>query len=193
MSRPARTLLGFALCVVALALEVSALSLLPLPWATPDLMLVVVVALALCYGEFYGMVYGFCVGIAFDIVPPAADPIGSSAFVLCLVGYLAGAFRRPAQRTVVQPLMLVGALSCLSVLLHIGIAMLVGDHTPLGSSWWHVLLGAAGYDMFLSPFVVPAVLALARRVDRRRLDPNSLNATRLGDRRTEADDSLLVR
>lgn len=193
MPRPVRALLGFVLGLVALALQVSALSLLPLPWATPDLLLVVVAALAFGYGEFYGLLFGFCAGLAFDIVPPASGAIGRTAFVLCLVGYLAGVFRRLAQRSAIKPVLLVGVLSAIGVLVDVGVNILVGDHMPLGSAWWHAVLGAAGYDMLLSPFVLPLVLALVRRVDRRRLDPNSVDPARLGDSRIEPDDTLLVR
>jgi len=78
---------------VALALQVTLFARLPLPGATPDLVLLVVVGLALSHGPAFGLVLGFAAGLASDLVPPADHEIGRWAFVLTLLGYLAGSAR----------------------------------------------------------------------------------------------------
>jgi rod shape-determining protein MreD len=189
-----RYLLAAGLVLVALALQVSALPLLRLPWATPDLLLVVVVSLALAYDEFTGMIVGFAAGFALDVVPPADHAIGRTAFVLCLVGYLAGRYRRLAQRSAIKPVLLVGLLSVLSVLLQVGLSLLIGDRAPHTEALWPIVVGAAGYAMLLSPFVMPAVLGITRWLDRRRVARGALDPSRLrGAAGVEQDDSVLVR
>ena len=71
-------------------MQVTLMSRLPLPGATPDLLLLVVVALALAHGPGFGLVCGFAAGLAADLVPPADHEVGRWALVLTLVGYLAG-------------------------------------------------------------------------------------------------------
>jgi len=89
----ARVLLAAALVLAALAVQVAMLSRLPLPGATPDLVLLVVVALALAHGSTFGLMTGFLAGLATDLVPPAEHEVGRWAFVLTVLGYLAGLAR----------------------------------------------------------------------------------------------------
>ena len=116
----ARTALAVALVTVALALQVTLFSRLPLPGATPDVLLLVVVALALAYGPGFGLVCGFAAGLAADLVPPADHEVGRWALVLTLVGYLAGLGRDSSRRSAFVPLVVVAVAGGGAVLLYAG-------------------------------------------------------------------------
>jgi rod shape-determining protein MreD len=91
-----RVLFAVVLLVVALAVQVSVLARLPLPGATPDLVLLAVVALALAHGPGFGLVAGFAAGLGSDLVPPADHAVGRWALVLTLARHLACGDRDPA-------------------------------------------------------------------------------------------------
>ena len=94
----ARVLTYGALVATALMLQLSVLDVLPLPGGiAPDLVLLVVVAIALTSGPLFGLVTGFAAGLALDLAPPASHAIGAYALVFCLIGYVCG--RRPARST----------------------------------------------------------------------------------------------
>ncbi|MCA2229884.1 MULTISPECIES: rod shape-determining protein MreD [Nonomuraea] len=80
------------LCVLAaVLLQVMLINRLPLPaGGAPDVVLLVVVAMALLRGPAAGAIIGFCAGLLVDIVPPTAHLVGQYAFVFALVGYVAG-------------------------------------------------------------------------------------------------------
>jgi rod shape-determining protein MreD len=162
-----RILLSTALVVVALVLQVSVLARLHLPGAVPDLLLLTVVGLALVYGHVGGSLIGFGAGLLADLAPPADHAAGRYALVLCVIGYLAG-LARPGNgrlKSVTKPMLVVVAAALGSTLLYAGVGALVGDtaarHVGLGG----LLFTAALYDLLLAPFVVPAIMALARRAE----------------------------
>ena len=160
-----RVAVAVALVVVALALQVTLLSRLPLPGATPDLVLLVVVGLALSHGPRFGLVLGFCAGLASDLVPPADHEIGRWAFVLTLVGYLAGATRDETRRSAFAPLAVVAAAGAGSVLLYAGMGALMDDTNVTWAAVTRLLPTAVLYDVVLSAFAIPAVFAVVRRTE----------------------------
>ncbi len=162
---PARVLLAALLVLVALAVQVTLLSRLPLPGATPDLVLLVVVSLALAHGPGFGLGVGFAAGLAADLVPPADHEVGRWALVLTLIGYLAGAARGETRRSAFVPLAVVAAAGAGSVLLYAGLGALMDDPNITAGAVVDLLPTAVLYDVVLSAFVVPAVLGLARRVE----------------------------
>jgi rod shape-determining protein MreD len=153
------------LLIVALALQTSVVSRLDLPGATPDLVLLVVVSLALADGPLTGVVAGFAAGIALDLVPPADHAVGRYAFVLTLVGYLAGLAQDEAERSVVMPFVVVAAAAAGATALYAGIGALFSDFGVDGRTLVGLLPTAVLYDVLLAPFVVPAVRALVRRAE----------------------------
>ena len=164
MSAP-RVALTAVLVVVALALQVTVLSRLPLPGATPDLVLLVVVATALSGGPTVGLLTGFAAGLALDLVPPADHEVGRWAFVLTIVGYLSGLARAESRRSAFVPLVVVAAAAVGSVLLYAGLGALLDDPNVTWSAVTRLLPTAVVYDVVLSAFAVPAVLALSRRLE----------------------------
>jgi rod shape-determining protein MreD len=185
--------LAALLCLLALALQVSALPMLRLPWATPDLLLIVVVAVGLGYDEFTGMLAGFAAGFMLDIVPPADHAIGRTALVLCLTGYLAGRYRRRARRSAVRTLLLVAALVVFSVLVQTGLSFVVGDQAANTRTLVRLLAADVGYTVLLAAFVMPAALAMVRWLDRRPVERNALEASVLrSSTGIDQDESVLV-
>ncbi|MFJ7997630.1 rod shape-determining protein MreD [Streptomyces sp. NPDC096310] len=162
-----RILLSVTLVVVALVVQVSVLARLQLPGAVPDLMLLVVLALAFVYGHVGGALIGFGAGLLSDLAPPADHAAGRYALVLCVIGYAAGLVRpeKGQLRSALGPMTAVVAAAICSTLLYAGVGALVGDtaarHVGLGG----LILTAVLYDLLLAPFVVPLVMALARRAD----------------------------
>ncbi|MFF7632148.1 rod shape-determining protein MreD [Kitasatospora sp. NPDC008050] len=162
-----RALLSAVLVLLALLLQVSVLGRLQLPGATPDLLLLVVVGLGLVFGPSGGCLTGFSAGLLADLAPPSDHAIGRYALVLCLIGYAAGLLRaepgRP--RSVLVPLLVVAGAAVVSTVLYAAVGALVGDtaarHVGLPSLMGTALL----YDLLLAPFVVPAVMLLARWAD----------------------------
>ena len=164
MSAP-RVGLTAALVVVAIAVQVTFLARLPLPGATPDLVLLVVVATALAAGPTVGLMTGFAAGLAVDLVPPADHEVGRWAFVLTLVGYLAGLAQAETRRSAFVPLAVVAAAALGSVLLYAGLGALLDDPDVTWSAATRLLPTAVVYDVVLSAFAVPAVLALSSRLE----------------------------
>ena len=163
MSAPRVALTG-VLVMVAIALQVTFLSRLPLPGATPDLVLLVVVATALSGGPTVGLLTGFAAGLALDLVPPADHEVGRWALVLTVVGYLSGLAQAESRRSAFVPLVVVAAAAVGSILLYAGVGALLDDPNVTWSAVTDLLPTALVYDVVLSAFAVPAVLALSRRV-----------------------------
>ncbi|MGW2723969.1 rod shape-determining protein MreD [Streptomyces sp. NPDC001492] len=162
-----RILLSSALVVVALVVQVSVLARLHLPGAVPDLLLLTVLGLALVYGHVGGALVGFGAGLLADLAPPADHAAGRYALVLCVIGYLAGLARPENGRlkSATGPMLVVVAAAIGSTLLYAGVGALVGDTAARHVGLVSLLFSAALYDLLLAPFVVPGIMALARRAD----------------------------
>lgn len=162
-----RMLLSVTLVVVALVVQVSVLARLQLPGAVPDLLLLVVVALALVYGHTSGALIGFGAGLLADIAPPADHAAGRYALVLCVIGYLAG-LAKPDHgqlRTALGPMVVVVGAAVTTTLLYAGVGALVGDTAARHVGLTNLVVTSAIYDLLLAPFTVPLIMALARRAE----------------------------
>jgi rod shape-determining protein MreD len=159
-----RLLLSFLLLLAALVLQLTVLDRLPLPGGVaPDLVLLVVVALALSSGPMPGMITGFCAGLALDVAPPSTHLIGMYALVFCLVGYFCGLIAADLESTVLLPLAASAAGAAGGAALYAGLGILFGDPDVTGLAVRHVLPETIIYDVLLSPFVLYGV-ALASRL-----------------------------
>jgi rod shape-determining protein MreD len=160
----ARAGLSAALLATALLLQVGLLAWLPLPGATPDLVTMTLVTLALTWGPRHGAVAGFLVGLAVDLAPPVDHPAGQWALVLAVIGYAAGLFAREAEGSVLVPLIGV-PVAVVAATVGFGALSMLMD---VGGVTWglvgRLLPSVAAYAVILTPFVVPAVTALTRRV-----------------------------
>ncbi|MET7988236.1 MULTISPECIES: rod shape-determining protein MreD [unclassified Streptomyces] len=162
-----RMLLSVTLVVVALVIQVSVLARLHLPGAVPDLVLLTVLALALVYGHVGGALIGFGAGLLSDLAPPSDHAAGRYALVLCVVGYLAGLAKPENGRlkSATGPMVVVVAAAIGSTVLYAGVGALVGDTAARHVGLSSLLTTAALYDLLLAPFVVPVLMALARRAE----------------------------
>jgi rod shape-determining protein MreD len=165
-----RALLAFVVVVPALLVQVTVLNRLPLPGAPPDLLLVVVVALALATDRSFGLLAGFWAGLAADLAPPANHTVGRLALVLALAGWLAGhwgeQFAEESDRSALGPVLVVALVAAAAGLLDAGVGALLGDPRITWAALVASVPAAVLYDVVLAPFVLPGVGALARRVDR---------------------------
>lgn len=159
-----RVLLAVLVVVTALVVQVAALSALPAPGGgRPDLVLVVVVAVALAQGPLGGAVTGFAGGLLGDLV--GDHPVGLLALTLCLVGYLAGLLRGAGDRSILAPLGVVASAAVGATLVYAGLGLATGSPRVGVEALSAGLPTSVLYDVLLAPFVVPVVLAVARRLD----------------------------
>jgi rod shape-determining protein MreD len=158
-----RVLLSTLLVVTAAILQVTVVNRLPLPGAGPDLVLLVVIGLAVVAGPTAGASIGFGAGLLVDLLPPTATEFGRWALVFCVIGYLAGQIQVDARRSALIILGAVAGLAALSSLLFAGVGLLFGDPRITGELVVSTTVSSVLYDLLLAPFVIPGVMALARR------------------------------
>ncbi len=152
------------LILAAVIIEVTVLSRLGLPGATPDLVVVTIVAIALALGPTQGAVAGFTAGVLIDLAPPGDTLLGVNAIVYIVIGFVTGVVVDPRDRTV---WILIGIVSLSAGAATIATAAL---DTLLGSDrvqWGDVAgmaLTSALYAALMAPIVVLGVAWLVRRV-----------------------------
>jgi rod shape-determining protein MreD len=170
-----RILLPTVLVVFAMVAQVSVLARLHLPGAVPDLLLLTVLGLAISYGHVAGCLIGFFAGLLADLAPPADHAVGRYALVLCVIGYVAGLFKPESGRlrTAAGPMLVVIGAAIGTTVLYAGVGSLVGDTAGAHVGLAKLVFTATIYDLLLAPFVVPLVMAMARRFDH---DPLSEDA-----------------
>jgi rod shape-determining protein MreD len=158
-----RVLLSTLLVITSAVLQVTVVNRLPLPGAGPDLVLLVVIALAMVVGPTAGASIGFGAGLLVDLLPPTATEFGRWALVFCIIGYLAGQIQIDARRSALIILGAVAGFAALSSLLFAGVGLLFGDPRVSGELVVSTTVSSVLYDLLLAPFVIPGVMALARR------------------------------
>jgi len=160
-----RRLVSTAFVLTALMLQVTIVNRIPLPDGRPDLVVLVVVALALVRGPEYGAILGFLAGLAADVVPPADHTTGRLALAYAVVGYGAGLLEDAEEHSVLATVAVVAAASATAVVGYAGIGALLGDERITLTALRESLVATVIYDVVLAPFVVPVVSGAARRAD----------------------------
>jgi rod shape-determining protein MreD len=136
--------------------------------AGPDLVLLVVAALALAGGPMAGVLTGFLAGLALDVAPPGSHLVGQNALVFCLVGYACGLLADDASGDAEQGhtalfeivVTAVGAVFGEALLALLGV--MLSDPRVTWPAITNVLPAAVAYDVLLCPFVLYAVAAALR-------------------------------
>ena len=128
-----RPLLAVAAVALALVLQVSVLPHLALRAAEPDLVLLVVLALASVWGTGLGAFTGFCAGLAVDLAPPSVTAAGRHALLLTLVGALAGRAAAEARRSALRTSLLAGLCAGAATLGNALLGSLLGEGGTLTS------------------------------------------------------------
>jgi rod shape-determining protein MreD len=158
-----RFLLGAVSVITALVVQVTVVGRLPLPGAAPDLVLVLVVAFALAEGPMTGVVTGWVAGLLADGL--ADHQLGRLALAYALAGYVTGMLKDETERSTVQPFSAValGALVSLGAFSALGV--LLADPRVTFFPIVRSVISSVPYDVVLTPFVVPLVAGLVRRLD----------------------------
>jgi rod shape-determining protein MreD len=173
---------------VAVAVQLTVVNRLPLPGGTaPDLVLVVVAAIAVSTSPMTGLLTGFAGGLALDIAPPATHYAGEYALVFCLTGYFAARVAAASGATTGErnpwaELGVMAAAVAAGEAAKAGLGLLLSDPDVTGPAIKHVLPGAIAWDLLLTPFaffLVTWVAGLARPVAERAPRPEFVGAQRL--------------
>lgn len=160
-----RALVLTAVIMVAVVLQVSLFSYLSYDGVAPNLALLVVVAAALVRGPEFAAVLGFLGGLAIDIAPPANHVAGRWALALVVVGYLAGRVRHDAGTSAVAAIITVAASSFVGTSIYALSGMVLHDPSVPVAEALRVIPVSVVYDVLLTPFVLPLVMRLFRKLE----------------------------
>ncbi|MGN6611667.1 MAG: rod shape-determining protein MreD [Angustibacter sp.] len=158
----ARVVLAAGLVVLAQLLDVTVLARTHWPLATPDLTLLVVVALALLGGSRSGATVGLAAGLVADLTPPGAGLLGLTAVAYGLAGLVAGRYHRPGERSLVLVLVAAAAAGATSSVVLAVAALGSGDSLARALE---AVVGGVGYAVVAALLVVPLVIVLDRWVE----------------------------
>lgn len=124
----------------------------------PDLMTLLVVAVAFYDGSASGARAGFAVGLIGDLLSTASGPVGVGALVLLLVGYGVGSLRPYLSGTAMVGQIAVAAGGTVVAVLGYGFAGLLLDVSPADPALaLETALAVALYNALLAPFGFHAV------------------------------------
>ncbi|HWG27962.1 rod shape-determining protein MreD [Actinospica sp.] len=161
--------LAAAAVTLTLALQLSVLPQLHLPYAEPDLVLLAVLSLGVAWGPNLGAVAGFGAGLAVDLAPPSVTATGRHAIVLTLVGALAGRTATDLNRSALRTSAFAGIYAAVATLGNAVLGTLLGEGGTLSSADLpQGAVACALYTAVATPIVLPGLSALARRADGRR-------------------------
>jgi rod shape-determining protein MreD len=169
VARKALTAIILAIALfAAVVIQLTVVNRLPLPGAAaPDLVLLLVAAIAVATGPATGAVTGFAGGLALDIAPPAAHYAGEYALVFCLVGYAAARVVRAVWDMTGEhdP---VATFTVMAVAVAAGeagkaaLGILLSNPDVTTAAVTRVLPAAILYDLLLSPLVYWLVVRVTR-------------------------------
>ncbi len=157
-----KTALPVVVLGLALVLQLTVLNGLRLPGAgVPDLVLVLVAALAMADGPVRGMVTGFAAGLCVDLAPPGSPVLGEYALVFCLVGWAAGKLSGLAARSALLAAFMLAVVVALGEALAAGLGLALDPAQVSWSEVRQILPFSVGYDLLILPFALWLVV-LAR-------------------------------
>ena len=157
-----RAVLLTVLSLTGLAFQTSVFGSTTLMGSKPELLLLMVVALAMSEGPTFGTVAGFSMGLATDLVLEL--PQGLTALTYTVAGYVVGRIRAHVQTPVTWlPIVMVSMTTLGAVLFYGGFSQVLGATLPAQRVLRHALL-ASVYNALLTPFLFPLVRGLADRL-----------------------------
>jgi rod shape-determining protein MreD len=151
--------------VTALVLQVTVFPYVAWDGVVPNLVLLVVVAAALTRGPQFAAVLGFVAGVSLDLAPPADHVAGRWALALVLVGYLAGRVRQDQKPTTSTVVLTVAGASFIGSSVFALSGMLLGEPGGGVGGVLAVVLVAVLWDVLLTPFVLPPLMGMFRRLE----------------------------
>jgi rod shape-determining protein MreD len=157
----------------AVVVQLTVVNRLPLPGVPntestgPDLVLLLVTAIAVTTGPVTGALAGFAGGLALDIAPPAAHYAGEYALIFCLAGYAAARVTQiiwgmTGEHDRVTILAVMAAAAAAGEAGKAALGMLLSDPNVTAAAVSWVLPAAVLYDLLLSPLVFWLVLRVTR-------------------------------
>ena len=155
-----RRIITAAVVVLAVAAQTSVVSRWNLPGATPDLVLVVVIAFGMRHQPARASMLGFAAGLLLDATPPSVGLMGLSALTLTIVGYLAAQLRTDISRSPFGPLLFVAAAAIGSIVIRALLGSLLGDPEVALYRLPVVALATAVYSTLLGAVAIPIVRCL---------------------------------
>lgn len=150
---------------LAVTLQATLFPYLAYDGVVPNLALLLVVAAALVRGPDFAAVLGFLSGLAIDLAPPADHVAGRWALALVLVGYLAGRVRQDARTSALAAVATVAAASFVGTSVFALSGMVLTDPAVPASEALAVIPVGVVYDVLLTPFVLPVMMRLFRRLE----------------------------
>lgn len=154
-----------SLVVLAVALQAGLLAGVAIAGVVPDLVLLVVVAVAFVHGPSHGTMVGLLAGLTLDLAPPADHTAGRWALALVVVGYLAGMVRNNVAGSAVAAVLTVAACAFVGASIFSLTGLVLSDSGVTVPRVLEVLLVQVGYDIAVTPMVLPPVIALLRRLE----------------------------
>jgi rod shape-determining protein MreD len=147
------------LIVVSIILQLTVLNGLRLPGGgVPDLVLVVVAALAVANGPLAGVIIGFAAGLCLDLAPPGSLLIGQYALVFCLAGWAAGRLGRAAGKSPLWSAVFMAIVVAAAEVLSTAVGLALEPAQVTTAEVREVLPATVGYDLVLCPFVLYLVV-----------------------------------
>ena len=152
----------------AVVIQLTVVNRLPLPGgATPDLVLLLVTAIAVATTPAVAAVTGFAGGLALDVAPPAAHYAGQYALVFCLAGYAASRVYRAITNITgdhdrVTAFTVMAAATAAGEAGKAALGMLLSDPDVTTATVSRVLPTALLYDLVLAPLVFWLVARVTR-------------------------------
>jgi rod shape-determining protein MreD len=164
-----RAVISVVVVAVAVVLQLTIVNRIAFPGgAGPDLVLLVVAALALAGGPMAGVLTGFLAGLALDVAPPGSHFTGQYALVFCLVGYFCGLLAddgsgdaEQGHTALFEIVVTAAGAVCGEALLAL-LGVMLSDPRVTWPAITNVLPAAMAYNVLLCPFVLYAVAAALR-------------------------------
>jgi rod shape-determining protein MreD len=144
-------------------IELTLLSRLDLPGATPDLVIVMVVAIALAMGPTQGAVAGFSAGILIDVAPPADTLLGVNAIVYLAIGFITGFVIDPRDRTVTIEMGIVGLSAGAATIATAALDTMMGSGRVAWVSIPGMALSSALYAVIMAPLAILGIEWIVRK------------------------------
>jgi rod shape-determining protein MreD len=164
-----RAVISIILVAVTIVFQLTVVDRIAFPGgAGPDLVLLMVAALALAGGPMAGVLTGFLAGLALDVAPPGSHFVGQNALVFCLVGYLCGLLADDGSgdaeqgHTALFEIVVVAAGAVGGEALRALLGVMLSDPRVTWPAITNVLPAAVAYDVLLCPFVLYAAAAALR-------------------------------
>jgi len=154
-----RAWLAPVLIVISIVLQLTVLNGLRLPGGgVPDVVLVVVAALAVADGPLAGLIAGFAAGLCLDLAPPGSLLVGQYALVFCLAGWAAGRLGRIASKSPLWSAVFMAIVVAAAEVLSTAIGLVLQPAQVTAAEIRAVLPATIGYDLVLCPFVLYLVV-----------------------------------